>query len=141
MRGIVVSPRAYKPTQMPRMWDEEMAVNHSIEAEEGVLGCLLLDWMQAEPEKVTRVMVSLKPKHFYRDKNRWIYDACQALYKGGHPTDQVTVTHELEKQGKLEAVGGAAYLSHILSISTVPLNVEYYARIIRDCYNERRNGH
>ena len=110
---------------------------YSLEAEEGVLGCLLLDWMQAEPEKVARVMVGLKPKHFYREKNSWVYGACQALYKGGHPIDQVTVAHELAKQGKLEALGGAEYLSYLLRISTVPLHLEYYARIIMDSYQER----
>jgi len=113
---------------------------YSLEAEEGVLAALLLDWMQSEPEKVTRVMVSLKPKHFFREKNSWVYGACQALYREGHPIDQVTVAHELAKQGKLEAIGGAAYLSYLLTIATVPLHLDFYARIVMDCYNERR-GH
>ena len=113
--------------------------DYSIEAEEGVLGCLLLDWMQAEPEKVTKVMVGLKPKHFYREKNAWVYEACQSLYKDGRAIDQVTVAHELAKRGKLEAMGGAAYLSHLLTIATVPLHVEYYARIVFDTYNQRQH--
>ena len=115
-------------------------MDYNIEAEEGIIGCLLLDWLQVEPEKVTKVMVSLKPEHFYREKNAWVYQACQSLFKAGHPIDQVTVAHELAQHGKLEAIGGAAYLSHILSISTIPLHLEFYTRIVMDCYNERRNG-
>ena len=137
----MVSAWAYKPTQMPQVQDKEVEVSHdwqySIEAEEGVLGCLLLDWMQAEPEKVTKVLVGLQPKHFYREKNSWVYGACQALHKEGWPIDQVTVAHELARLGRLEAMGGVAYLSHLLSISSVPLHLEYYARIVMDTYNQR----
>ncbi len=110
---------------------------YSVEAEEGVLGCLLLDWMQAEPEKVTKVMVGLQPRHFAREKNAWVYGACQSLHKDGWPIDQVTVAHELAKRERLEPMGGVAYLSHLLTIATVPLHLEYYARIIMDTYNQR----
>jgi len=116
---------------------QERIPAHNLEAEEGVLGCLLLDWMQAEPQKVARVMASLKRSHFYREKNSWVYAACQSLYKKGWPIDELTVSNELAEQGKLEAIGGAAYVVHLVAQTAIPLHLEYYARIVIDAYGKR----
>ena len=107
-------------------------------AEEAVLGSLLLDWMQSEPEKVTKVLMALKPQHFWRDKNQWVYEACLNLFKAGAPIDQVTVAHQLVQDGKLEAVGGAAYLSYLIQQIATPINIDYYARIVLEKYRERQ---
>ena len=113
-----------------------MDVPYSIEAEESVLGSLLINWQSAEPEVVAKVMMSLKPEHFYRDKNRWVYEACLALYKKGLPIDELTVAYELKNQRKLEAVS-AAYLPYLVGHICTPLHLEHYARIILDTYQER----
>ena len=110
---------------------------HLLEAEESVLGSLILDWMQSEPEKVTRVLMALKPQHFFREKNKWVYEACLALWKEGWPIDQVTVANRLARDRKLEDIGGAAYLSYLIQQIATPINIDYHARIVMERYNER----
>lgn len=113
---------------------------HNIEAEEAVLGSLLLSLSDTMPEALARVMSALNPIHFHRDKNRWVYEGCQALFKQDIPIDQVTLAHELAKQKKLDAIGGAAYLSYLIQQIPTSLHVEYYARIVMDTYIERVRG-
>jgi len=100
---------------------------HDIEAEEAVLGSLLVDG-----EAIYKVAPFLSPEEFYREKNQWVYEACFSLYDRSEPVpiDQVTVAHELGRRGKLEAVGGAAYLSHLVSIVPTSVHIEHYARMV-----------
>ena len=112
---------------------EERLPPHDIEAEEAVIGSLLID-----PEAVVKVAGSLKPDDFFSETNRLIYQACLSLYQRNEVINQITVAHELNRQDKLEHIGGAAFLSH--SISNVPtsLHVEYYAQIVSNAAVMRR---
>ena len=103
----------------------ERLLPHNIEAEEAVVGSLLID-----SDAITRVAAFLKPDDFYRDKNRWTYEACFSLYERTQAIDQVTVSHELERRETLEAVGGPAYLSHLVSTVPTSVHIEYYAQIV-----------
>ena len=96
-----------------------------VEAEQAVLGSLLLDG-----EAVVKV-VSLSPEDFSRDQNREVFSACLELFRRNEGINQVTLAHELSRQGKLDGVGGAAYLLHLLSIVPTPLHLEHYAHIVR----------
>jgi len=98
---------------------------HDIEAEEAVLGSLLVD--SGAIYKITN-MVS--PEDFYREKNLWVYQACCDLYERNEAIDQVTVAHELSRGARLEAVGGAAYLSHLVSNVATSVHIEHYAQIV-----------
>ena len=106
---------------------------HDIEAEEAVIGSLLID-----PDAILKVAVSLKAEDFFSETNRVIYQACLSLYQRNEAINQITVAHELMRQDKLEQIGGAAFLSH--SISNVPtsLHVEYYAQIVSNAAVMRR---
>ncbi len=104
---------------------EERLPPHDIEAEENVLGSLLIDG-----EAIHKIASLLKPEDFYREKNLWVYEACFSLYERNEVIDQVTVAHELGRRGRLEAVGGAAYLSHLVSIVATSVHIEHYARIV-----------
>jgi replicative DNA helicase len=99
---------------------------HDAAAEESVIGSVLID-----SEALTGVSGFLKPNDFYTERNRWCYTACLALLERGEAINQVTVAHELSLQDRLEATGGAAYLSHLVMVVPTSAHVEYYARIVQ----------
>ena len=108
------------------MADSERLPPHNIEAEEAVIGSLLVD-----PEAILEVADFLKPESFYREKNQWLYSACFSLYeRNEEPINQITVAQELARQGKLEEVGGVAYLSHVVSVLPTSVHVKYYGQIV-----------
>jgi replicative DNA helicase len=99
---------------------------HDLDAEEAVLGSLLID-----PEAIFKVVTLLKAEDFYREKNRWTYESCWQLYDRKEAINQITVAHELARRQQLEAAGGAAYLSHLVSQVPTSVHVEYYSNIVR----------
>jgi len=98
---------------------------HNVEAEEAVLGSLLVD-----PDSITETAIFLKPEAFYREKNLWVYEACLALYDRTEAINQITVAQELANQGRLEAVGGTGFLSLLVERLPTSLHIEHYARIV-----------
>ncbi len=98
---------------------------HDEAAEEAVLGSILVDG-----DVIGRLAPVVKPEDFYRERNRWTYQACLSLFQRGVPIDQISVAHELADQGHLDPAGGPAFLSHL--IATVPTSVyaEHYAGIV-----------
>ena len=111
----------------------ERLLPHDIDAEEAVIGSLLLDG-----DSLPRIGHLLKAQDFYREKNRYCYDSCLSLFQRGEGINQITVAHDLELQEKLEQVGGVAYLSHLVSIVPSPVHIEYYAGIISLTSTQRR---
>ena len=69
---------------------------------------------------------------------RLLYGACLSLYQRNEAIDQITVAQELDRQGKLAACGGAAYLSHLISVVPTSLDIEHYARIVARLAVSRR---
>jgi replicative DNA helicase len=112
---------------------EEKLPPHDIEAEEAVIGSLLID-----PEAILKIATSLKPEDFFSETNRVIYQACFALYQRNEVMNQITVAHELMRQDKLEQIGGAAFLSHLISNVPTSLHIEYYAQIVSNTAIMRR---
>jgi replicative DNA helicase len=100
-------------------------VPHSVEAEEAVLGSLLID-----PESIFRVSPFLHPDDFYIVKDRWVYEACLALHERREPIDFVTVTEELEKRGQLAEMGGPAFISYLINVVPTAIHAEGYGRIV-----------
>lgn len=101
---------------------------HNIDAEEAVIGSLLIDGAA-----VYKVAGFLRTSDFYHEQCQRVYEACLSLYQrpeGSEAINQITVAQELARQGKLESCGGAAYLSHLISIVPTSLDIEYYARIV-----------
>jgi replicative DNA helicase len=95
------------------------------DAEEAVIGSLLIDGAA-----IFQIADFLAPADFYYEQNQWLYDACLALYQRDEAVNQVTVAQELSRKGKLEAVGGAARLSYLISVCPTSLDIEHYARIV-----------
>ena len=112
---------------------EEKLPPHDIAAEEAVLGSLLID-----NEAIARIATHLKSDDFFLERNQWCYEACYSLYQRQEVVDQITVAHELAQQEKLEAGGGAAHLSYLISNVPTSLHVEYYAQVISRLATMRR---
>ena len=103
----------------------EMIPPQNIDAEQSVLGAVLLD-----REAVYKAMKLLQPDDFYRQDHRLIYEAMLALIDSGNPVDLITVAEHLRSHGNLENSGGVAYIATLAEMAPVAANVEYYARIV-----------
>jgi replicative DNA helicase len=98
---------------------------HDIDAEEAVIGSLLIDGTS-----IYGISTFLQSSDFYHEQTQWVYGACVELYQRNEAIDQITVAQELARQGKLESCGGAAYLSHLISIVPTSMDIEHYAQIV-----------
>ncbi len=99
----------------------------SIEAEQSVLGSMLID-----KEVVPVVMEVLKPEDFYRPDHREIYNVIIELFDKAQPIDLITVSERLKLHGKLELVGGLEYLSNIATEVPTTANVKHYSKIVEE---------
>src|SRR6266704_3357867 len=103
----------------------EKLLPQNIEAECGVLGSIIID-----PEAIVQVAEFLFPDDFYRDAHRTIYEVILQLYEQREPADFITICDELERRNKLEAVGGASYITSLINQVPTSGNVEFYGRIV-----------
>ena len=106
------------------MNDVRLPPNDS-DAEEAVIGSLLIDGTA-----IFQIADFLQPADFYFEQNRWLYEACVALYQRDEAINQITLAQELSRKGRLEACGGAARLSYFISVCPTALDIEHYARIV-----------
>lgn len=106
---------------------------HSIEAEEAVLGSLLID-----PEAIYEVSAFLKAADFYREHNGWIYAAILDLNNRREPVDFITLTEELRKRGQLEPLGGEAYVISLINAVPTSINARSYGRLVEAAATRRR---
>ena len=100
---------------------------HSIEAEQSVLGGLMLDNMAWD--KISDVV---HEDDFYRYDHRLIFKTIMGLIEKTHPADVLTVFESLQNQGRLDDVGGMAYLNALATGVSSAVNILRYAEIIRD---------
>ena len=104
----------------------ERVLPHDIEAEEAVIGALLIDG-----EAIHEIAALLHPDDFYRERNRWCYEAALALAQRPEAVDMATMGHEMARLSRLEEAGGYEYLSQLSSSVPTSVNVEYYAQIVQ----------
>lgn len=100
---------------------------HSLEAEQSVLGALMLDNSTWD-----HVADRLSDSDFYRRDHQIIFRALATLSERGDPCDAVTVSEHLEKTGELEDAGGLAYLGTLAKDTPSAANVRAYADIVRE---------
>jgi replicative DNA helicase len=105
----------------------------NLEAEEAVLGSLLID-----PDAIIKIAAFCKADDFYREKNGWIYQAILELHERREPADFVTLVDELERREQLQEVGGVAYITSLVNSVPTAVHVEYYARIVERTATLRR---
>ncbi len=106
---------------------------HNLEAEESILGGILLD-----PGAIARVADRISPEAFYLKAHQDIYRAAISLYVQGKPTDLMTVTAWLEDRGTLESVGGVAKLAQLAEQTVSAINVDGYGALIGDKSTRRQ---
>jgi replicative DNA helicase len=111
----------------------DRAPPHNLDAEESVLGSMLLS-----KNAIADVTELLRPEDFYRGAHRTIFEAVRDLYDKGEPVDTVTLADELDRRGRLDDVGGAAALADIVSKVPTAANALYYGRIVADQALRRR---
>ena len=100
---------------------------HSLEAEQSLIGGLLLDNTAWE-----RIADLVTEDDFYRDDHRRIYHHISKLVDYGKPADVVTVFESLEKNGETEQAGGLAYLAEIANNTPSAANIRRYAEIVHE---------
>ena len=105
----------------------ETELPYDARAEAAVLGAILLD-----NDALGTVGSSLEVDHFYREGHRYIYRAMLELGDVLDPIDTVTLAEKLREHDRLKAAGGGAYLVQLSSETPAAINVEHYAKIVRD---------
>ncbi|HEX5484677.1 replicative DNA helicase [Limnobacter sp.] len=100
---------------------------HSMEAEQSVIGGLLLD-----NQAWDRIGDVIRADDFYRYDHRIIFEHIAKLIDGSKPADVVTVYEALQSSGKAEDVGGLAYLNTLATNTPSAANIRRYSEIVRD---------
>ncbi len=106
---------------------------HSIEAEQSLLGSILVD-----RDAIIKVAPFLRPDDFYREAHARIYEAILDLYNRREPPDFITIHEELSRRGIAEEVGGASYLTWLMNSVPTSVHIEYYGRIVERTATLRR---
>ena len=98
---------------------------HSIEAEEAVLGSILIN-----PEALYEVAAFLQPDDFFIVKNSWVWEAMLRIQERNEKIDYLTVVEELRQQGRLQEIGGPAYITYLINHTPSSIYAEAYGRIV-----------
>jgi replicative DNA helicase len=98
---------------------------HNLEAEESVLGAMMLS-----AEAIADVVEVVKPEDFYKSANGTVFDTLRGIYGRGDPVDAITAVEELRRRGVLEQVGGHLYIHELVEQVPTPAAAGNYARIV-----------
>jgi replicative DNA helicase len=101
---------------------------HNLEAEESLLGAMLL----SKDAVAVAAEVGLSPDDFYKPSHGHVYDAVTTLFGRGEPADPVTVAEELRRAGLLDGVGGPALLISLQARTPATSSAAFYARIVEE---------
>jgi len=109
---------------------------HNIEAEEAVIGSVLID-----PESFFDVAQFLKADDFYIVKHRWIWEVFVTLHDTRAPIDLLTVQEELDRREQLAEAGGPAYMTRLVTLTPTSFNASAYGRLVEEAATRRRLIH
>ncbi|PSF38231.1 replicative DNA helicase [Aphanothece hegewaldii CCALA 016] len=115
------------------MISEKNLPPQNIEAEESILGGILLD-----PQAIGRIVDLIVPDAFYVKAHKEIYLAAIALYAKGNPTDLMTVTAWLQDHHILEDIGGIGRIVQLVDRTVSAVNIDRYAALVMDKYIRRQ---
>jgi replicative DNA helicase len=105
----------------------------AVDLEEAVLGAMMID-----KKGIDDVIDILHPEAFYKEAHKEVYTAIYTLFQNSEPTDLLTVSNQLRKDGKLEFAGGDFYLIGLTQKVASSAHIEFHARIIIQKYIQRR---
>ena len=117
------------------MIDEIITLPHSLEAEQSVIGGLLLD--DDSSERVQKVLAMLKPESFYSKVHKILFAEIRQMIRDNKPVDGLTLFDALESKGLVEQVGGFAYIGQIAKNTPSAANIVAYAASVRESAMER----
>lgn len=117
----------------PARIGEGRTLPNDLLSEQSTIGGMLLS-----QEAIAEVFEFVKAEDFYAPKHETIFNAILSLYSKGEPTDVITVTDELTKNGDLVRAGGADYLHQLTSIVPTAANAPFYAQIVAEKATLRR---
>ncbi len=109
---------------------------HSLEAEQGVLGCLLLDPRENLPLCITELPGGAEA--FYDLRHRMIYETALVMSEDGKPVDIISLQQALRDAKQLDAVGGLAYVSSLPDAVPCATHISYYLGILKEKASLRR---
>ena len=110
--------------------DIHRAPPHSVEAEQGVLGSMLISPRETIAECVERI----NEEYFYIPAHQTIYGVLVELWNAGQAIDLITFTQVLRDRNLLDTVGGASFVTSLFTFVPTAANVGYYLEIVRDKY-------
>src|SRR5512137_1671762 len=122
-----MNQRPQKPRISDSTLDHLRVPPHSIEAEQSVLGGLLLD-----NQAWDRIGDLVADSDFYRDEHRRIFRQIRNLLERAKPADVVTVAEALDAAGEGDQTGGLAYLGELAANTPSAANIRRYAEIVRE---------
>src|SRR4030088_3518259 len=99
----------------------------NLDAEVAVLGAIMVS-----ADAMDRISDVLRPSYFYSPQNADIFRAACDIHQRGDPVDILTLDAELQKLGRLDGIGGTAYLTNLESGGGIAANVESYARLVEE---------
>ncbi|MCI8820684.1 MAG: replicative DNA helicase [Clostridia bacterium] len=109
------------------------ATLYNLEAEQSVLGCILID-----QDTAAEIIPFLTEVDFYVESHKFILGAVKAVYNNRKPLDLVTISDTLSGMGKLEDVGGISYITELMQITPSAANYKHYIDIVkRDSLNRK----
>jgi replicative DNA helicase len=117
------------PSDAPPVAPPAHTPPHSIEAEQAVLGTLLIS---ERPMYALVIEEGLKPEDFFRPRHQAIFGAMLALYEQSEPIDRLTVVEHLRAKNMLDQAGGEAAIDELSGPVPQAANVRQYARIVRE---------
>lgn len=120
---------------MPKK-SELRVLPHNLEAEQSVLGALMLD-----KEAIVRIADILQKQDFYKDAHGIIYESMLELYEEREPIDVLSVSNKLEEKKILDTIGGSGYLASLVSQTPSAQNILHYARLTQKKATLRRLIH
>src|SRR5947199_794443 len=103
---------------------------HSVEAEQGVIGSMLI----SPRDTIAECVEKINEEYFYVPAHRTIYDVLVELWNAGQAIDLITFTQVLRDRNLLESLGGAAFVTGLFTFVPTAANVQYYIDIVRDKY-------
>jgi replicative DNA helicase len=110
---------------MPNQFSEKLPPQN-IEAEQSVLGCLLID-----KNAIVRVIDFLQSRDFYKIHHQEIFQAMFELFERGEPIDLLSISSRLKEKNKLEEIGGTAYLTDLVNTVPTAAHTLNYAKIVQ----------
>jgi replicative DNA helicase len=125
--------QTYTPPPPEEFTATSLGLPHSREAEEAMAGCVLI-----APEMASELLDLVKSEDFYVHKLSFVWAAYERLRQKRLPIDNITVSEELLDMGRLEEIGGPAYLTSLLNQVPTTLHAQGYAAVITDNALQRK---